>query len=98
MFPFEIRDNWFIQKGQEVRNSWLFRYVYIIDVRTSVQHGASGKELPANAGDVRDMGSIPESGESPWRRVWQPIPVFWPGEFYGQGSLKWLSTYIVVKI
>ena len=19
----------------------------------------------------------------PWRRKWQPIPVFWPGEFHG---------------
>ena len=27
--------------------------------------GASGKELPANAGDIRDMGSIPGSGRSP---------------------------------
>ena len=27
--------------------------------------GASGKEPPAKAGDVRDMGSIPESGISP---------------------------------
>ena len=24
-----------------------------------------GKNLPANAGDIRDMGSIPESGRSP---------------------------------
>ena len=27
--------------------------------------GVSGKELPANAGDIRDMGSIPGSGRSP---------------------------------
>ena len=23
----------------------------------------------------------------PWRRAWQPTPVFWPGEFHGQRSL-----------
>ena len=23
----------------------------------------------------------------PWRRAWQPTPIFLPGEFYGQGSL-----------
>jgi len=23
----------------------------------------------------------------PWRREWQPTPVFWPGEFNGQRSL-----------
>ena len=27
--------------------------------------GTSGKELPANAGDVRDVGSIPGLGRSP---------------------------------
>ena len=27
--------------------------------------GASGKELPANEGDVRDTGSIPGEGRSP---------------------------------
>ena len=33
--------------------------------------------LPGNAGDV---GSIPGSAEIPWRRAWQPTPVFLPGE------------------
>ena len=27
--------------------------------------GTSGKNLPANAGDIRDAGSIPGSGRSP---------------------------------
>ena len=45
------------------------------------------KNLPANAGDVRDVGSIPGSGRFPWRRAWQSIPVFLPGESHGQGSL-----------
>ena len=42
------------------------------------------KNLPANAGDTRDMGSIPGLVRSPWRRKWQPTPVFLPGEFHGQ--------------
>ena len=33
------------------------------------------------------MGSIPGSGRSPWRRKWQPTPVFLPGNFHGQGIL-----------
>jgi len=37
------------------------------------------KNLPANAGDVRDMGSIPGPGRSPGE-AWQPTPVFLPGE------------------
>ena len=45
------------------------------------------KSPPAPAGDVRDAGSIPGSGRFPWRRKWQPTPVFFPGESYGQRSL-----------
>ena len=47
------------------------------------------KNPPANAGDIRDMGSIPGSGRSPgahWRTQ-QPTPVFLPGESHGQRSL-----------
>ena len=39
------------------------------------------KNLPANAGDIRDVSSIP------WRRAWQPTTVFMPGESHGQRSL-----------
>ena len=45
------------------------------------------KNLPTNAGDVRDTGLIPVSGRFPWRRKWQPTPVFLPGESHGQRSL-----------
>ena len=38
------------------------------------------KNLPANAEDLRDMGSTPGSGRFPWRRKWQATPVFLPGE------------------
>ena len=36
------------------------------------------KNLPANAGDVRDAGSIPGLGRSPGGGAWQPTPVFLP--------------------
>ena len=45
------------------------------------------KNPPANAGDIIDMGLIPVSGRFPWRRAWQPTPVFLPGESHGQRSL-----------
>ena len=35
------------------------------------------KNPPASA---RDQGLIPWVGEMPWRRAWQPTPVFLPGE------------------
>ena len=49
------------------------------------------KNLPANAGDMRDMGLIPGLERSPWRRNWQPTAVFLPGEPYGQKSLGGFS-------
>ena len=45
------------------------------------------KNPPANAGRIRDVGSIPESGRFPWRRAWQPTPVFLPGESHRKQSL-----------
>ena len=42
------------------------------------------KESACNIGD---LGSISGVGKIPWRREWQPIPVFLPGEFNGQRSL-----------
>ena len=40
------------------------------------------KNLPASARDVRDVGLI-LGGKIPWRRAWQPIPVFLHGESHG---------------
>ena len=65
------------------------------------------KNLPANAGDIRDPGSIPGSGRCPGRRKRQSTPVFLPGKSHGQRSrvgtvhgvaksqtqLKWLSMH-----
>ena len=46
------------------------------------------KNPPANSGDIRDgfdpwVGKIPLL---PWRRKWQPTPVFFPEESHGQRS------------
>ena len=44
----------------------------------------SGKASVYNAGDVaRAAGSIPGSRRFPWRRKWQPTPVFLPGKSRG---------------
>ena len=47
----------------------------------------------ANAGDV---GSIPGSGSSLWRRKWQPAPVFLPRKSYGQRILMTEDTEHVI--
>ena len=51
------------------------------------------KNLPVNAGDARDVGSILESGRSPglemdWK--WQSTPVFFPGKPLDRGA--WWAT------
>ena len=51
------------------------------------------KDLPASAGDGKRLGLIPWVGEIPWRRAWQPIPVFLPGESHGQRSLGGYSPW-----
>ena len=49
------------------------------------------KNPPANAGDIRDSGSIPWVRKITWRRAWQPTPVLLPGKSQGQRSLAGYS-------
>ena len=45
------------------------------------------KNPPANAGNIRDVGSIPGLGRSPGGGHGYPLPVFLPRESHGQRSL-----------
>ena len=42
------------------------------------------KNLPASAGNTRDLGSW--VGKILWKRTWQPTPEFLPRECHGQRS------------
>ena len=42
------------------------------------------KNLPANVGET--LGFDPWVRKIPWRRAWQPTPVFLPGKSHGQGA------------
>ena len=44
------------------------------------------KNLLANVRDIRTQVQSPV-GKIPWRRTWQPTPVFLPGESHGQRSV-----------
>ena len=46
--------------------------------------GSAVKNPPANAGDT---DSIPWVWKIPWKREWQPAPVFLPGKPHGERSL-----------
>ena len=49
--------------------------------------GLSGGSVVKNLPAMQETGFDPWAGKIPWRRVWQPIPVFLPGESHGQRSL-----------
>jgi len=48
------------------------------------------KTLPASAGAAGDCGFDPWVEKIPWRKKWQPTPVFLPGISHGQRSLAGL--------
>ena len=72
------------QRNLEGYNPWCRKE---LDTMSDQAQVTVVKNPPAPAGDVRDEGSIPGSGRFPWRRKWQPTPVFLPGESCGQRSL-----------
>ena len=47
----------------------------------------SGKECACQCRSCRRRGFDPRVRKIPWRRKWQPTPVFLPGESHGQRSL-----------
>ena len=49
--------------------------------------GAGGKEPACHCRRWKRREFTPRVGKIPWRRAWQPTPVFLPGESHGQGSL-----------
>ena len=49
-----------------------------------------GKNLPTNAGDVRDKGSS-LGWENLLEGAWKPTPVFLPGKFHEQRTLAGYS-------
>ena len=45
------------------------------------------KNLPANAGNIKRCWFNPWFRKIPWRRAWQPTPIFLLGKSHGQRSL-----------
>ena len=53
--------------------------------------GLSGNEPASQCRIHKRLGFNPWVGKIPWRRAWQPTPVFLPGESHGQRSLEGYS-------
>ena len=53
----------------------------------------SGGESACQCRRPKRCGFDPWVGKIPWRRKWQPTPVFFPGKFHGQRSLVGYSPW-----
>ena len=60
---------------------------------SSLPGGTSGKEPSRQCRRCKRLSFNPWVGKIPWRRVWQPTPVFLPGESHGQRSLLGYSPW-----
>ena len=58
-----------------------------ITVRQGFPRGTSGKEPTCQCKRRKSHGFDPLVGKIPWRRAWQPTPVFLPGESDVQKTL-----------
>ena len=56
--------------------------------------GSDGKESACQCRRCGRPGFDPWDGKIPWRRKWQPAPVFLPGESHGQRSLVGYSPWL----
>ena len=65
----------------------VYMYIYI----HTHPVGASGKEPTCQCRSCKRHGFDPWVWKIPWRRTWQPIPVFSPRESHGQRSLAGYS-------
>ena len=51
------------------------------------------KNPPANVGTIKRHGFNLWVRKIPWKRAWQPTPVFLPGKSHGQRSLMGYSPW-----
>ena len=66
---------------------------YIPNLFIGFPGGTSGKEPACQCRRLKRHGFNPRIRKIPWRRPWQPTPVFLPGEFHGQRNLAGYSPW-----
>ena len=76
----------FYTRGEEKGLESCFICLYIL-LNMGFPGGASGKEPACQCRRPKRCRFDPWVGKIPWRRAWQPTPVFLPGESHGQRSL-----------
>ena len=77
-----------LQRGQVPRTGMDLVSVYLSSIRINFGFpGGSGVKNPRQCKRCRRCGFDSWVGKIPWRRAWQPTPVFLPGESHGRRSL-----------
>ena len=71
------------------RESWNAAVHGVVKSQMGFPGGSDGKESVCSSGP----GFNPWVGKIPWRRKWQPSPVFLPGESHGQRNLEGYSPW-----
>ena len=84
----------YIAYGVAKGRTWLSDFHLTSLLSRASQFDLMVNNLPASTRDARDMSLIPELGRRPWRRSWQPNPVFLPGESRGQRNLAGYSPWV----
>ena len=82
-----------VEKEKRVINIKFATFATIISFGWGFPSGSDGKESACIAGATRDTGQDPWVGKIPWRKAWQPNPVFLPGKSHGQRSLAGYSPW-----
>ncbi|CAN0297235.1 unnamed protein product [Rangifer tarandus platyrhynchus] len=71
----------------EFTQCFFYQVIYSVSQRKGFPGGNSGKEYTCLGRRLKRCGFNPWVGKIPWRRAWQPTPVFLPGESHGRRSL-----------
>ena len=70
----------------------------LLKTRKGFPVGDNGKEPASSCRRHKRCGFDPWVGKIPWKRAWQPDPVFLPGESHGQRGLAdyspWCRTWL----
>ena len=96
LIPFETIFSSFLVRGTKI--SWLYMHEFISGLYPlqRLPWWPSGQEP---ACQCRRHGFDPWVGKIPWRRKWQPTPVFLPGKLHEQRrlSMDWATVHSIVK-
>ena len=75
------------------RSLWLIYFIYSNVYLLGFPGSSSGKESACQCRRPKRCRFDPWIGTIPWRREWQPTPVFLPGEPHGHRSLAGYSPW-----